>query len=46
MRILKRDFNDEVSRLLKNGLWLYYYAKQKKIPLQQNILLHKNNKPK
>ncbi len=27
LRIAKRDLTDEISRLLKNGLWLYYHLK-------------------
>jgi len=27
MRIFKRDFTDEVKKLVKSNLWLYYNSK-------------------
>lgn len=35
IRIAKRDFSDEFSKLLKNGLWIFYLKKQKKVQLTQ-----------
>lgn len=27
VRIAKRDFSDEISKLFKNGLWIFYLLK-------------------
>lgn len=41
-RIAKRDFSDEINRLLKNGLWVFYFMKEKNNPLSQRSISMNN----